>query len=167
VYRKLIALFVEGWHSYSVFFIKKTGMHNRYFLVIGLYMMAVITACMVQKNEPSPFPQTIHGKWVLTDTQSAGIGPPGIWAKAVPDGRWMEIDGNNAIAGSVFPAATGYQVVDSVTLKVMDPSQEAGFRMFSFHLDTTQKALLLYKRPPNGRICFEGCGTYKFIPANR
>jgi hypothetical protein len=142
-------------------------MLNKYGLLIGLLIVAAITACMVQKTDTSAFPKTIHGKWMLTDTQSAGIGPPGIWAKAVPAGRWIEIGENGTITGSAFPAATGYQMMDSSIVKVTDPSQEAGFRLFSFHLDTTHKALLLYKRPPYGGVCFEGCGTYKFIPADR
>jgi hypothetical protein len=143
------------------------GMRNRYFWLVVLLITAVISACMVQKSEPSQFPEIIYGKWELTDTQSAGIGPPGIWAKAVPSGRWMGISENGTIAGSAFPAATGYQMIDSTTIKVTDPSQEAGFRLFSYRLDTLEKALFLYKRPPNGGFCFEGCGTYKFIPADR
>lgn len=124
--------------------------------------MAGLTACMVQKTDNSPFPESIYGKWVLTDTQSAGIGPPGVWAKAVPANRWMEIDQSGNITGNVFPAATGLQMVDSVSLKVIDPTQAAGFRLFSFQLDTAARVLYFYKRPPNGGFCVEGCGTYKF-----
>lgn len=142
-------------------------MHTKYPVLIGMIIMITVIACMVQKTDQTPFPQTIHGKWILTDTQSAGIGPPGVWATAEPSGRWMEIGENGSIAGSAFSAATGYQVLDSATMKITDPSQEAGFRLFGVQLDTVQKALFLYKRPPNGGFCIEGCGTYKFIPANR
>lgn len=141
-------------------------MRNRSLWLAVLMVLAGISACMVQKSEQSPFPQVIYGKWELTDTQSAGIGPPGVWAKAVPSGRWLVISENGTIAGSVFPAATGFQMLDSSTVKVTDPSQEAGFRLFSFQLDTVQKALFLFKRPPNGGFCIEGCGSYKFIPAD-
>jgi hypothetical protein len=134
-----------------------------------LAALLVITgiACSRTINDPIPgtipIPNSILGKWVLTDTQSAGIGPPGVWAVASPAGQWMELQTGALLSGNIFPNSTIYQLIDSVTLKVIDPSQSAGFRLFNFNIDTVKRVLYFYKRPPNGGYCFEGCGTYKFV----
>jgi hypothetical protein len=137
-----------------------------------LAALLVITgiACTRTINEPAPnnppvqpISGNILGKWVLTDTQSAGIGPPGVWAVASPAGRWMELQATTQLNGNVFPNSTTYQLLDSVTLKVIDPSQSGGFRLFNFQLDTVNQVVYFYKRPANGGFCNEGCGTYKFV----
>ena len=93
----------------------------------------------------------------------AVIGPPGVWAIASPAGRWIELQTGALLSGNVFPNSTIYQLLDSVTLKVIDPSQSAGFHLFNFNMDTVKRVLYFYKRPPNGGYCFEGCGEYKFV----
>lgn len=138
-------------------------MNRKYGLLAAILFAAGITACMKNGYDEKSFSPELAGKWVLTDTQSAGTGPPGVWAKASPADRWVEVGDNGNISGTVFPAATGYQLIDSVTLKVIDPSQAAGFRLFNYKIDTVQKALFFYKRPPNGGYCIEGCGSYKFM----
>jgi hypothetical protein len=129
---------------------------------VALLLMALI-ACTPNVSGPvTPIPNSLLARWVLTDTQSAGIGPPGIWAAASPQGQWMELSGNGSINGTVFMAATGFQVVDSATVKVTDPSQAAGFRLFNYRIDSVNHQLFFYKRPANGGYCTEGCGTYLF-----
>jgi hypothetical protein len=128
-----------------------------------LAALLLITGIACTRDVKEPIPNNILGKWILTDTQSAGIGPPGVWAVASPAGRWMEIQNATQISGNVFPNSSTYQLLDSVTLKVIDPSQSAGFRLFNFQLDTVNRVLYFFKRPPNGGYCFEGCGTYKFV----
>lgn len=130
---------------------------------VALLFMALIACTSNGVGPVTPIPNSLVARWVLTDTQSAGIGPPGIWAVASPQGQWMELSGNGSIAGTFFSAATGVQVLDSITLKVTDPSQQAGFRLFNYHIDTLNRSLFFYKRPANGGYCYEGCGTYKFI----
>src|SRR6187399_1165846 len=89
-----------------------------------LAALLVITgiACSRTINDPIPgnipIPNSILGKWVLTDTQSAGIGPPGVWAVASPAGQWMELQTGALLSGNIFPNSTIYQLLDSVTLKV-------------------------------------------------
>jgi hypothetical protein len=75
----------------------------------------------------------------------------------------MELQNATQLSGSVFPNSTTYQLLDSVTLKLIDPTQSTGFRLFNFQLDTVNRALYFYKRPANGGFCTEGCGTYKFV----
>lgn len=126
-------------------------------------LFLVWIACTPNVAGPvTPIPNSLVARWVLTDTQSAGIGPPGIWAAASPQGQWMELSANGSITGTVFSTATGLLVVDSVTLKVSDPSQPAGFRLFNYRIDSVNRKLFFYKRPANGGYCYEGCGTYLF-----
>ncbi|HZX59516.1 MAG TPA: hypothetical protein VFE54_12350 [Mucilaginibacter sp.] len=109
-----------------------------------------------------PIPGSLIARWTLTDIQSAGTGGPGVWSVANPPGQWMDIQPAGQISGTAFPNATGYQVIDSLTLKVIDPSQSAGFRLFAYHVDTAARALFFYIRPPGGVACIEGCGGYRF-----
>jgi hypothetical protein len=133
---------------------------NTILLTILILVILAGTACV--KSSDDPIPNSFLGRWTLTDVQAPGIGPPGVWSPASPAGRWMEIQQNGQVSGTVFPDATRCQVVDSVTLKLLDPSQAAGFRLFNYRIDTVERAMYFYIRPSNGGYCFEGCGTYKF-----
>lgn len=110
-----------------------------------------------------PIPNTIIGKWVLVEKQAPGIGPPGVWSPASPAGQWMDIQAGGQISGTVFTDVTGYQVLDSASLKLMAPTQPAGFYLFNYHVDAAARTLFFYIRPTNGGYCIEGCGTYKFV----
>lgn len=133
-------------------------------ILLILAGMACVRSLDTPTAAPTPIPisNSILARWTLTDKQSAGTGPPGVWSVANPAGQWMEIRQNGQVSGTVFPAATGCQLIDSVTLKLIDPSEAAGFRLFNYRVDTVERALFFYIRPSNGGYCFEGCGTYKF-----
>ena len=120
--------------------------------------------CIPTVNNPVPLPTPtmIAGKWILTQTQAPGIGPPGVWSAANPSGQWMDIQTAGQISGTAFSAATGYQAIDSATLKITDPTQPVGYRLFNYHVDTAAHTLFFYIRMPNGLICTEGCGGYRF-----
>ena len=126
------------------------------FFVAGLY------ACSPSVNSPVTIPNSLIARWTLLQTQAPGIGGAGIWSTASPAGQWMELQGGGTIAGTAFPMATGYQVIDSVTLRINDPSQNAGYRLFTYRIDTVARTLTFYIKPPNGVLCFEGCGGYGF-----
>ena len=135
-------------------------------ILVALLILLIIVgmACVRSLDTPTPIPisNSILGRWTLTDKQSAGTGGPGIWSTANPAGQWMEIQQNAQVSGTVFPAATVCLLVDSVTVKLIDPSEPAGFRLFNYRVDTVDRALYFYIRPPNGTYCIEGCGGYKF-----
>lgn len=134
--------------------------------LVALMILLILAgmACVRSLDEPVPIPisNSFLGRWSLTDKQAPGIGPPGVWSPASPAGQWMEIEQSGQVSGTVFPAATSCQVIDSVTVKLIDPSETAGFRLFNYRVDTVERALYFYMRPGNGGYCYEGCGTYKF-----
>ena len=144
------------------------------YAILLLFCISVIAGCspaskvsaapVTDPEAPptTPFDKSLTGKWILTDTQTAGIGPPGIWSKASPAGQTLELLTNSNVTGTAFPAATTYQLLDSMTIKLIDKNQSAGFRLFSYRIDTMARALFFYIRLPNGAACIEGCGTYKF-----
>lgn len=127
-----------------------------------LLILIILAGVACVKSADDPIPNGFLGKWVLTDKQAPGTGPPGVWSVASPAGQWMELEPGGKLRGTVFPSATGYQVLDSVTVKLTDPSESAGFRLFNYQVDTVARVLYFYIRPSNGGYCFEGCGTYKF-----
>ncbi|MES2374611.1 MAG: hypothetical protein V4557_18690 [Bacteroidota bacterium] len=131
-------------------------------ILVSLLILLILTGMACVKSAGDPIPNTISGRWTLTDKQAPGTGPPGVWSVANPAGQWMEILQNGQVSGTVFPDATVCQVVDSVTVKLVDPSQTAGFRLFNYRVDTIERALYFYIRPSSGGYCNEGCGTYKF-----
>ncbi len=130
--------------------------------LITLLVLLILAGMACVKSSGDPIPNNFLGRWTLTDKQSAGTGGPGVWSPASPAGQWMEIQQAGQVSGTVFPDATRCQVVDSVTIKLIDPSQAAGFRLFNYRVDTVARVLYFYIRPSNGGYCFEGCGTYKF-----
>lgn len=128
------------------------------FLVILLF-----SACAPSVDQPvtAPFADTILGKWNFVAKQGPGIGGAGEWTTP-PAGQFVTIDNTGHIGGNVFTDVTSYQLVDSTTVKLIAPSQTAGFYLFNYKLDTVTKAFFLYIRPTNGGYCIEGCGAYKF-----
>lgn len=96
-------------------------------LMILLIVAGMAWARSLDTPTPAPIPisNSILARWTLTDKQSAGTGPPGVWSVANPVGQWMEIQQNGQVSGTIFPAATGCQLIDSVTLKLIDPSETA------------------------------------------
>ncbi len=108
------------------------------------------------------FNPNLNGKWTLTDVQAPGYGPSGVWSVASPSGRWFQFNADSTVSGTVFTGATRYSIIDSATLKIIIPSEAAGFKLYNYQLDSIKKALFFYLRPPNGGYCFEGCGTLKF-----
>jgi hypothetical protein len=130
--------------------------------LLSLLILLILAGMACVKSSDEPIPNNFLGRWTLTDKQAPGTGPPGVWSPASPAGQWMEIQQNGQVSGTVFPAATHCQVVDSVSLKLIDPSEAAGFRLFNYRVDTVERALYFYIRLANGGSCFEGCGTYKF-----
>ncbi len=133
----------------------------------GLYilLMIILAACTRTGNgfAPVPFTNTNYlGRWNMVAKQSPGIGGFGIWS-AAPAGQYMTIDNTGQVGGNTFTDVTGYQVVDSVTIKFIAPSQPAGFYLFNYKLDTVAKAFFFYIRVPDGTtMCIEGCGGYRF-----
>jgi hypothetical protein len=123
-----------------------------------LCLVFIIAACNRTATEPD-FPNTILGRWHWVETQAPGTGPPGVWSAANPAGRYMELQAGGVITGTAFTDVTSYQLVDSVTLKLIAPTQPAGFRLFNYRLDSVDRALYFYIRPANGGYCIEGCGT--------
>ena len=135
----------------------------------GMMLLGVLLGCARSVSDPpvpnppaGPFANTILGKWVLVETQAPGNGLPGAWLAAAPAGQLMDIQPGGNITGSVFPTVTGYQLTDSITVKMIDPTQTAGCRLFNYKIDTVARALFLYIRPANGALCYEGCGGLKF-----
>ena len=111
----------------------------------------------------SHFNTSLEGRWVLTDTQSAGIGPAGVWSRALPAGRSMELKTNGVMdGGSVFTTVTGYQLIDSITIKLIDPAQAGRCQLFKYKIDTAARSLFFYILLPSGVHCTEGCGALKF-----
>ncbi len=132
-------------------------------ILVALLMIMIVIGIVCRPSVDTPVSNTLTGKWTLTDIQAPGIGPAGVWSVASPAGQWMSIQSGGQISGTVFPNASGCQVIDSVTLKLVDPSQTAGFRLFNYKVDTVAQVLFFYIRPPDGRtFCIEGCGAYKF-----
>ncbi|MDB5210250.1 MAG: hypothetical protein JWQ30_1077 [Sediminibacterium sp.] len=127
-----------------------------------LLILLILAGIACRRSADGSIPNTILGRWVLTDQQAASIGGPGVWSVASPSGQWMELQSSGQVSGTVFPGATGYQVLDSVTVKLTDATQTAGFRLFNYRVDTVARVLLFYIRPGNGGYCIEGCGGYKF-----
>ncbi len=129
------------------------------FLLILLFILA---SCEPTVEGTQNFEAKLSGKWILTDQQAAGIGPPGIWSTANPAGRWFQLNADSTVSGTVFKGATRYTIIDSATFRIINPTAPAGFELYNFKIDTIEKALFFYIRPPNGGYCFEGCGTLKF-----
>ncbi|MES2331531.1 MAG: hypothetical protein V4539_18140 [Bacteroidota bacterium] len=127
-----------------------------------LLILLILAGIACRRSADGPIPNTILGRWILTDKQAPGTGPPGVWSVASPAGQWMELQPGGQVSGTVFPGATSYQVLDSVTVKLTDATQTAGFRLFNYQVDTVARVLFFYIRPSNGGYCIEGCGTYKF-----
>ncbi len=131
-------------------------------LTLIILLALLITACTKSTEEKTSFSNTYLGTWRFVAQQAPGYGPPGEWTNA-PAGLTMTLAENGQISGNTFTDVTGYQLVDSNTVKLIAPSQSAGFYLFDYKVDTVQKALFFYIRPPDGMsICFEGCGTYRF-----
>ncbi len=131
---------------------------------IGVVVLLVTgIACSPTVNDPGlPVADSLMGKWVLTEIQGPGFGGPGIWSPASPAGQTLEIHPGGQLSGTAFPAAGSYQGVDSVTVKFIDPSQPAGYRLFWYSIDTVQHTLRFSIKPPGGVYCIEGCGGYRF-----
>ncbi len=131
-----------------------------------IFVLIVFAFCRRSVDSPAnglPIPATLQGRWILTDIQAPGTGPAGIWSQANPAGQWINIEQGGQVSGTAFPAATFCTPTDSVTFKLIDPSQSAGFHLFGYHLDTIAHVLFFYIRPPDGiTFCTEGCGAYKF-----
>ncbi|TAH08191.1 MAG: hypothetical protein EAZ13_03985 [Sphingobacteriia bacterium] len=104
----------------------------------------------------------LSSKWTLTDVQAPGYGPSGIWSVASPVGRWFQFNADSTVSGTVFTGATRYSILDSATLKIIIPTEAVGFKLYNYQLDSINRVLYFYLRPPNGGYCFEGCGTLKF-----
>jgi len=133
---------------------------------IGVFALLVLgIACTPSVNNPptGPVADSLMGKWVLTEIQGPGIGGPGVWSPASPAGQTLEIHPGGQLSGTAFPTATAYQGVDSITVKLIDPSQPAGYRLFWYSIDTVQHTLRFTIKPlPGGAFCIEGCGGYRF-----
>ncbi|MBV9988486.1 MAG: hypothetical protein JO301_12465 [Chitinophagaceae bacterium] len=133
-------------------------------------IIALAAACTPQTvpppapmPDPLPIPNSVIGNWKLAEVQSPGTGGPGVWAAASPSGQTMNFSANGTVSGTAFPAATSFQQVDAVTLKITDPADPAGYRLFYFKIDTAARTLVLSIRLASGAICTEGCGGYKFV----
>lgn len=127
-----------------------------------LLVFILAFSCSPVVNAPVLISNTVVGNWVLTAMQSPGIGGAGIWSPANPSGKTMELTSDGKVSGTAFPGVNTYQAVDSVTLKLIDPNQPAGFLLFGYHVDTVAHSLFFYIKPTNGGICIEGCGGYRF-----
>lgn len=132
-----------------------------------IFVLIIFAFCRRSVNSPVnglPVPAALQGRWTLTDTQAPGNGGPGVWSQANPSGQWINIEQGGQVSGTAFPSATYCVAVDSVTVKLADPSQPAGFRLFGYHIDTVSHELFFYIRPPDGTTyCIEGCGAYEFV----
>ncbi len=129
-----------------------------------IVLLCVISAyqCTPNSNPPiNSIPNNLLGRWTLTQKQAPGIGGPGLWSAATPAGQWLELQTGGQISGTAFADAISYQVVDSVTLKLIAPTQPAGYYLFNYKIDTLARTLSFYIKPPNGVLCTEGCGGYK------
>ncbi len=137
-----------------------------YKILAGTFIcMVLLTAsCRRTINTPDllPIPNSLVARWTLTQIQGAGNGAPGVWRVADPQGQWMELTQNGMVSGTAFPSATGYRLVDSVTVELTDASQQGGRRLFNYQIDTVARTLRLYIKPLNGVLCIEGCGGYGF-----
>lgn len=126
------------------------------------FFILLLTACSPSVNAPVPIPNTLVARWTLTQVQSAGTGGPGVWRVATPAGQWLECKPDGTLAGTAFPAATAYRMIDSTTVEFTDLTQAGGVRLFNYTIDTVSRMLRLYIKPPNGMLCIEGCGGYGF-----
>ncbi len=126
-----------------------------------LILLFAACAPSVEKPDTGPLANSILGRWNFIAKQAPGYGPPGEWTTP-PAGQYITLDSLGNVGGNLFTDVTGYQLVDSATVKFLAPTQAAGFYLFNYRLDTLEKAFYLYVRPSNGGYCFEGCGTYKF-----
>jgi hypothetical protein len=130
-----------------------------------ILLAVLMTACTRSADPviaPTNFPNTYLGTWRLVAKQAPGLGPVGVWTNAAA-GMSIILAENGQITGNTFTDVTQYQIIDSNTVKLIAPSQTAGFYLFDYTIDTVQKALFFYVRPADGvSSCFEGCGTYRF-----
>ena len=134
---------------------------------IVFVLAAIMITCAACTHTAGETPVSINpgenpfaGNWVLTQTQSPGTGGPGVWSTANPSGQTMILHDGGKISGTAFPSATGYTFADSATVKMIDPSVSYGYRLFT--VDLKQLVLLFYIKQPNGVLCYEGCGGYRF-----
>lgn len=141
---------------------KKSTMRKFFFISCVCCSMLLLKACTPSVNTPLPISNTLIARWTLTQVQSAGTGGPGVWRVANPAGQWLECRPDGTLAGTVFPAATSYRIIDSATVEFTDITQPGGVRSFHFTIDTVSRMLRLFIKPPGGMVCIEGCGGYGF-----
>lgn len=142
--------------------LKKHAMKKLFLGGIILLCTVIAWQCTPNSNPPvNSIPLSLLGRWTLTQKQAPGIGGPGVWSAATPAGQWLELQNGGQISGTAFVDATGYQVVDSVTLKLIAPAQPAGYYLFNYTINNQTQTLSLAIKPTNGVLCTDGCGGYK------
>ena len=131
--------------------------------MMGLLFVVTAYQCTPNSNPPvNSIASSLLGRWTLTQKQAPGIGGPGVWSAATPVGQWLELQNNGQISGTAFADATSYQMVDSVTIKLIAPTQQpAGYYLFNFKIDSLARTLSLTIKPTSGVLCTDGCGGYK------
>jgi hypothetical protein len=113
--------------------------------------------CGKSSIDPETKEDSLIGKWVYTE-YFYGTGLPAEWHPVVPANQTIEFKagGSFVSANSFLKEATGYEFVDSVTIRFQPASTSSGFVLMRYEINPTTGELYLHQVDP---ACIEGCSN--------
>jgi len=132
---------------------------KRTVLISILFLGIYLSACK-KSLERHSVDFNVIGQWIYTEN-AIGIGPPGVWKPAEPPNEIIEFKtgGIFVSAPDFLTGATNYEVVDSISLKIMPVTTLNGYIKMHYKIDAVNGKLTLQPVEP---LCIEGC-DYRFV----
>jgi hypothetical protein len=115
-----------------------------------------IFSCNKTSLTGKKYSPSLSGKWKYAQAFYSNGGPL-IYESTESLNQWIVFNADSSVTTNMpeFEKVVSYQPMDSARVKFITPSQQPGFRLYHYFLDSTDNSLTL---SPADFICIEGCG---------